>query len=326
MTARSSAASSVHEGFAAQSAMLDAARNIASKAALTPRALLIAFDFENGAADHLLGLHVRVLESAGAVVGTRLVSSEMGQEELNAIIDAANQDESIDGVLLLIPVPPQIDFRESLNRIAPVKDLEGVHPEHAVHLLATSAEAAKGQLVRRPVVVDSFLELFSEAGIVLSDPDLSVAIISDVEIIDTNPLANLMVRAAAPAVFPSTAVLSLVTLANPKAKDIVRHADVVVVSLLRPRYLDRTWFKDGAVILDFAPNAIGVKTLPSGKQVPEICGGVDVESAGPIASKLFPIPAGIGPVMLGTLARNLAESALHRRGATLAPNAHLTSE
>ncbi|MFE4952077.1 tetrahydrofolate dehydrogenase/cyclohydrolase catalytic domain-containing protein [Leifsonia sp. NPDC056665] len=306
------AASHIHTGFAAQASLLDRARVLNADADVAPRALIIAFDLGNGAANHLVGLHVRVLESTGAVVESRILPAHATQADLYAHIDAANEDDAIDGILILIPVPPQIDFRAGLNRIQPVKDIEGVHPAHAVHMLSTSGESDL-LFPRRPVVVDSFLELFADAGVSLDDDDLSVAIVSDVEIIDNNPLANLMVRAAAPAVFPAAAALSLVTLANPKTKDILRHADIVVVSLLRPRFLDRSWFKDGTVVLDFAPNVIGVKTLANGRQVPELCGGVDVDSVAGGVSKLFPIPSGIGPVMLGVLARNLAENAAYRR-------------
>lgn len=100
------------------------------------------------------------------------------------------------------------------------------------------------------------------------------------------------------------------------AKAIIREADIVVVSLLRPRYLDKTWFKEGAIVLDFAPNVIGLKTLSDGRSVPDLCGGVDVDSVTPAVSKIFPIPSGIGPVMLGALARNLAQSAVHRQRAS----------
>lgn len=311
MTA-STTASPIHKGFAAKAALLDQARNLVTRAEVTPRALVIAFDLGNGAADHLVSLHARVLESIGAIVESRILASNVQQTELHDAIELANQDEEVDGILVLIPVPPQIDFRAALNRIDPVKDLEGVHPAHAVRMLATSTDAAELPR-RRPVVVDSFLELLADASVSLADDDLSVVIVSDVEIIEHNPLANLMVRAAAPAVFPSTAALSLVTLANPKTKDLLRQADIVVVSLLRPRFLDRTWFKDGAIVLDFAPNVIGVKRLADGREVPELCGGVDIDSVIGSVSKLFPIPSGIGPVMLGVLARNLAQSALHRR-------------
>lgn len=315
MTTTTSTISPVHKGFAAQAALLDQARLIAAEAALTPRALIIAFDLGDGGAKHLVGLHARVLESAGAVVESNILPADTPQSGLDAIIDAANTDETIDGILVLIPVPPQIDFRETLGRIDPVKDLEGVHPEHAVHMLATSTDTAD-MPPRRPVVVDSFLELFSDAGVTLDDDNLTVTIVSDVEIIDNNPLANLMVRTAAPAVFPSTANLSLVTLANAGTKAIIREADIVVVSLLRPRYLDKTWFKEGATVLDFAPNVIGLKTLSDGRSVPDLCGGVDVDSVTSAVSKIFPIPSGIGPVMLGALARNLAQSAVHRQRAS----------
>lgn len=304
--------STIHKGFAVQAALLDQARLYAAEVDTPPHALIIAFDLGKGDTNHLIGLHARVLESVGAVVESRILPANSAQEDLDVVIDAANQNINIDGILVLIPVPPQIDFRAALNRIDPLKDIEGVHPAHAVHMLATSEGTSKLPY-RRPVVVDSFLALFSDAGISLDGDNLTVAIVSDVEIIDNNPLANLMVRTAAPMVFPSTAILSLVTLANAGAKEVLRQADIVIVSLLRPQHLDRTWFKDGAIVLDFAPNIVGVKTLADGQQVPDFCGGVDTESVAAYVSKLFPVPSGIGPVMLGTLARNLAQNALHRR-------------
>lgn len=300
----------IHHGFAAQAAFLDDARALIATVGFTPRILIVAFDL--GVTYHLVSLHVRALESVGATVEAKVLGLDTRQADLEGIIDGANADEAIDGVLILTPVPSGIDFCAALNRITPAKELEGVHPAHAVRMLATTAHL-DGLPARRPVVVDAALALFADAGVSFEVADLSVAIVSDVEIIDTNPLANLMVRAAAPALFPPAAALSLVTLANAKAKDILQRSDIVVVSLLRPRFLDRTWFKEGAIVLDFAPSVVGVTRRADGRQVPEFCGGVDIASVEGSISKLFPVPSGIGPVMLGVLARNLARSAVHRR-------------
>lgn len=143
MTATTPTNTPVHTGYAAQADLFAQARSIASPLETPPLAQIIAIDLGDGGAKHIVDVHERAFESTGADVMSTILPSTVSQHELNSTIEAANANNSIDGILLLIPVPPQIDFVEALSHIDPTKDIEGVHPAHAVHLLSTSVAFLK---------------------------------------------------------------------------------------------------------------------------------------------------------------------------------------
>lgn len=138
-------------------------------------------------------------------------------------------------------------------------------------------------------------------------PGAHIVILSETELLTKNNLADLVQRAAGPAALPRTTLISLAVIDHPKAQEISRQADLLVVSVENPRTIGADFVKPGAVVVDFNPVLVGMSEV-NGQLRPALQGGVRSEEMG-IASSYSPAPGGIGPVMLGILIRNVIRAA-----------------
>jgi methylenetetrahydrofolate dehydrogenase (NADP+) / methenyltetrahydrofolate cyclohydrolase len=210
----------------------------------------------------------------------------VSQPELLELIDRLNADAAVDGILVQLPLPPQIDARVVITRIAPDKDVDGFHPVNAGRL----AIGLHGFVPCTPL---GCLELIKSE---LGDLAGKEAVVIGRSNIVGKPMALLLLRESC-----------TVTVAHSRTRDlpdVVRRADIVVAAVGRPQMVKGDWLKPGAVVIDVGIN----------RTEPGLVGDVDFESAAQVASAITPVPGGVGPMTIACLIRNTFVSAARREG------------
>jgi len=204
------------------------------------------------------------------------------QAELLEHIRSLNSDPAIHGILVQLPLPPQIDAHVVLEAIAAEKDVDGFHISNA-GLLTT------GKPLFRPCTPYGIMKLLEAEQVTLRG---AVAVVVGASNIVGKPMALLLQSAGA-----------TVTICNSKTRDLAwhtRHADIVVVATGRPRMVDASMIKPGAVVID-----VGINRGADGK----LCGDVDFDSVIEVASAVTPVPGGVGPMTIAMLLVNTLEAA-----------------
>ena len=230
-------------------------------------------------------IYVRNKEKAAAEVGVESLVYRLDsatQEELTALIEQLNADETVDGILVQMPLPAPLNEREILQTINPAKDVDGFHPLNLGKLLigepAPVACTPKGcmRLIR------------------LAKQDLTGlhAVVIGRSVIVGKPMAQLLLNANC-----------TVTTAHSKTRDLpalCRSADIVVAAIGKPKTVKADWIKDGAIVID-----VGINRLEDGK----LCGDVDFGACFDKCAAITPVPKGVGPMTIAMLLENTVEAA-----------------
>jgi methylenetetrahydrofolate dehydrogenase (NADP+)/methenyltetrahydrofolate cyclohydrolase len=218
------------------------------------------------------------------------------EAELLALIAQLNRDERVDGILVQLPLPPQIDRQRVIDALDPAKDVDGFHVENVGGLWS-------GGPALVPCTPYGCLLLLREALPKLSGAE---AVVIGRSNLVGKPMAALLLREDC-----------TVTLAHSKSRDlpnITRRADVLVVAAGHAELLRGDWLKPGAAVIDVGINRIEV---PGGKS--RIVGDVAFAEAQGIAAAITPVPGGVGPMTIACLLRNTLLAACGRRGLPLPP-------
>jgi methylenetetrahydrofolate dehydrogenase (NADP+)/methenyltetrahydrofolate cyclohydrolase len=212
--------------------------------------------------------------------------ADVKEADVVALVRRLNADDSIDGILVQMPLPTQINAHRVINEIDPAKDVDGL------------TEANAGRL------------LLGEPGLVPCTPQGSILLVKSVE----NRLAglNAVVIGRSILVGKPLALLLLaenctVTVAHSRTADlegVCRSADILCAAVGRPEIVKGDWVKEGAVVIDIGINRIGDRLI----------GDVDFSSAVRRARAITPVPGGVGPMTIACLLRNTALAAARRRG------------
>lgn len=230
-------------------------------------------------------IYVRNKEKAAAEVGVESLVYRLDsvtQEELTALIEQLNADETVDGILVQMPLPAPLNEQEILQTINPAKDVDGFHPLNLGKLLigepAPVACTPKGcmRLIR------------------LAKQDLTGlhAVVIGRSVIVGKPMAQLLLNANC-----------TVTTAHSKTRDLpalCRSADIVVAAIGKPKTVKADWIKDGAIVID-----VGINRLEDGK----LCGDVDFDACFDKCAAITPVPKGVGPMTIAMLLENTVEAA-----------------
>ncbi|MCR5831493.1 MAG: bifunctional methylenetetrahydrofolate dehydrogenase/methenyltetrahydrofolate cyclohydrolase FolD [Lachnospiraceae bacterium] len=210
---------------------------------------------------------------------------ETTEEELLKLIDDLNCDDDINGILVQLPVPKHIDDKKIINRISPLKDVDGFHPESVGNLCI-------GQ--------DGFISC-TPAGIIelLKRSDISIEGKECVVIGRSNivgkPMALLLL-----------ANNGTVTVCHSRTKDlksVCKRADILVAAVGKPKMITAEYIKEGAVVID-----VGIHRMDNGK----LCGDVDYDDVAPHTSAITPVPGGVGPMTIAMLMVNCVKAAKRR--------------
>lgn len=252
------------------------------KAGKRAPALAVILVGDDPASGVYVGNKKRSCEKAGIRSVAYDLPASTSQEELLGIIDQLNADASIDGILVQLPLPKQIDPQSVIERIDPKKDVDGFHPYNMGRL------AVKMPLLR-PCTPRGVMTLLEEYGI---DPKGKKVVIVGASNIVGRPQALEMLLARATVTVCHSATTDL-----PKE---VSEADIVVAAVGIPNFIKGEWVKPGAVVID-----VGINRLDSGK----LCGDVEFASASERAAFITPVPGGVGPMTVATLLQNTLDSA-----------------
>ena len=297
-------------GHALQRRLLDQAALTAKEAGVTPVVALVRVDNDDPMTPVNFRLHRRVFGDTGFWVRPYELPKDTTADDLRTLIERLNADDEVDVILVLIPLPDHLDIRQVLADITPAKEAEGLHLDHVMRLNPLSARPP----TRIPVVPTAILHLLAEIN---CDPD-EVVVLTDPALTETNPVAKMVARIAAFAALPPNASGTAVPVTHPRAREIARSADLLVVSIASAGVVTGDWVKPGAVVVDFNPVFTGYR--PSRKdpdrQVPDLVGGLDLESVGTVAGTVVPAPGGVGPVMLAALAQQIVTATIQRQDAS----------
>jgi methylenetetrahydrofolate dehydrogenase (NADP+) / methenyltetrahydrofolate cyclohydrolase len=224
-------------------------------------------------------------------------------------LDALNADDSIDGILVQLPLPPQVNEREVLQRISPLKDVDGLHPANLGALLmgnqiwASCTPSGVMQMLRR-----SDVEVEGKRAVVVGR-----------SILVGRPLAILLMHAHA-----------TITVCHSRTKNLAavcREADILIAAIGHPLMITHEFVKPGAVVIDvgiskvndpglvhkvFHEDVARLREFEEKKYL--IVGDVDPLRVGRVAGKLSPVPGGVGPLTIAMLLHNTVCAAQHRRG------------
>lgn len=237
---------------------------------------------------------IRTTEESGMRSIEYRLDVSTSQEELMTLINQLNEDDAVDGILVQLPLPKQIDADAVINAIDPDKDVDGFHVINVGRL---------------SIGMDSLIPCTPYGCIMLLEDhfgDLSgkSAVVVGRSNIVGKPMAQLLLSRNC-----------TVTVAHSRTADlpqVCRQADIVVAAVGRPEMITGDWIKDGAVVIDVGINRVPAPERGEGKM--RLTGDVDYESAKAKASAITPVPGGVGPMTIACLLRNTMVAAARRRG------------
>lgn len=219
-------------------------------------------------------------------IGINSLSYELpettSEDELLSLIDKLNNDEKVNGILVQLPLPKTIDEKKVINKISPKKDVDAFHPVNVGSLLIDEA----GFL---PCTPAGIIQLLKRSNIEISGKECVVIGRSNIV---GKPMSILLLREN-----------GTVTITHSRTKDlreVTKRADILVVAIGKPKMIDASYVKDGAVVID-----VGIHRDENNK----LCGDVDFDSVSPIASAITPVPGGVGPMTIAMLMANCVNSA-----------------
>ncbi|WP_372617183.1 bifunctional methylenetetrahydrofolate dehydrogenase/methenyltetrahydrofolate cyclohydrolase FolD [Falsiroseomonas sp.] len=240
--------------------------------------------------DPASGVYVRNKDKAAQEVGfdsaTIHLPAGTEQAELLALVARLNADPAVDGILVQLPLPPQIRADVVISAVAPEKDVDGFHPLNAGRL-------ASGQPGLVPCTPKGVMHLLRAAGASL--PGARALVVGRSGIVG-RPMAQLLLGADC-----------TVTIAHSRTRDLAaecRRAEILVAAVGRPEMVQGDWVAEGATVID-----VGINRLPDGRLVGDVAFAGAVERA----EAITPVPGGVGPMTIACLLENTLEAALIRR-------------
>ena len=233
----------------------------------------------------------RATAEAGMVSFAHNLPDMTTEDELLQLVISLNADERVDGILVQLPLPSQIDATRVIETIDPGKDVDGFHPVNAGRL-------ATGLPSLVPCTPYGCLHLLkSEIG---SLAGLNAVVIGRSNIVG-KPMAQLLIGESA-----------TVSVAHSRTRDlpeVVRRADIVVAAVGRAEMVRGNWIKPGAIVID-----VGINRVPTDDGKGRLVGDVAFDEAAEVAEAITPVPGGVGPMTIAMLMRNTLVAASRRAG------------
>ncbi|MBT2290684.1 bifunctional methylenetetrahydrofolate dehydrogenase/methenyltetrahydrofolate cyclohydrolase FolD [Paenibacillus albidus] len=215
------------------------------------------------------------------------LEASTSQEELLALVHQLNSRDEIDGILVQLPLPAHIEEKAVIDAIAVEKDVDGFHPVNVGNLVI----GADSLLPCTPAGV---IELIKRTGTGMAGKH---AVVIGRSNIVGKPVSLLLQR--------ENATVTMCHSRTANMAEISRQADILVVAIGRANFIDASYVKPGAVVID-----VGMNRLDNGK----LAGDVDYDSAREVAGYITPVPGGVGPMTITMLMSNTLIAAKRRRG------------
>jgi methylenetetrahydrofolate dehydrogenase (NADP+)/methenyltetrahydrofolate cyclohydrolase len=236
----------------------------------------------------------KATEAAGMKSDTIRLPADTSQDDLLALVRTLNADNSVDGILVQLPLPKQIDEQAIIAAIDPNKDVDGFHPVNAGRL----ATGLNGFVPCTPLgclmlLKDRLGNLAGKEAVVIGRSNIV-----------GKPMAQLLLGESC-----------TVTIAHSKTRDlpeVVRRADIVVAAVGRPEMVKRDWIKPGAAVID-----VGINRIDAGEGKTRLVGDVAFDEVSQVAGAITPVPGGVGPMTIAVLLRNTLVAAHRNAGIPL---------
>lgn len=239
---------------------------------------------ENAGAASYVNSQSKAAESLGIDYRLENLPQDITEEAFVNFILKLNKDKSVNGIIVQMPLPAQIDYKKISKFISADKDVEGMHPQNIGKILF-------GQAQLTPCTAAAVMELIKASGLDLNGKE--VVIVGHSEIVG-KPLALLLLDK-----FATVTVCHIGTSKAGKLQEHVRRAEVLIVAVGKANFIKGEWIKEGAVVIDVGINRDGER----------IVGDIEFEEASKRASFITPVPGGVGPLTVTMLMRNLVGAA-----------------
>lgn len=235
--------------------------------------------------DKASSVYVNNKKKACEYIGIRSLSyhlpEEVSEEELLELIETLNQDDTVNGILVQLPVSKHIDEDRVIKAIDPKKDVDGFHPQSVGAL-------SIGQPGFVSCTPAGIIELLKRSDVEIAGKECVVVGRSNIV---GKPMALLLLREN-----------GTVTVCHSKTADlraVTKRADILVVAIGKPQFIDETYVKEGAVVID-----VGIHRDENNK----LCGDVNFDRVKDVAEKITPVPGGVGPMTICMLMHNVVKA------------------
>ncbi len=242
----------------------------------------------------------KAAEAAGIAARDHRLPADTSQADLLALVEELNNDDSVHGILVQLPVPDQIDESAVIDAIAPAKDVDGFHVINTGRLATGQMDGPDAAMVPctplgcRMILEDRLGDLSGLDAVVLGRSNIV-----------GKPMAALLTQASC-----------TVTVAHSRTKnleDVCRRADILVAAVGRPQMVPGDWIKPGATVIDVGINRIDAPTDDDPNKT-RLVGDVDFDSAVEVAGAITPVPGGVGPMTIACLLANTVTAACRQNG------------
>jgi len=260
-----------------------------------PPGLGVVLVGDNPASAQYVRMKRRACEAAGMISRVQVLPASATQAEVEAAVRSLNDDPHIHGILVQLPLPPQIDEEAILRLVSLDKDVDGFHPIN-IGLLGMKGR----EPLFTPATPTGCMVLLAESGVTLEGANAVVVGRSNIVGL---PIALMLMKANA-----------TVTVCHSRTKDlpgVVRGADIVIAAIGRPNFILGAWLKPGAVVIDVGTNRIDDPTAQKGFR---FVGDVDLASAREVAGAITQVPGGVGPLTITMLMHNTLKAARRLAG------------
>ena len=223
------------------------------------------------------------------------LDDDVSEEKLLGVLREFNEDSTVDGILLQLPLPAHIDSDRAIRTISPLKDVDGFHP------LNIGALAMKGHEPDfTPCTPSGVIEMIDRTGVPIEGAN---AVVLGRSNIVGMPVALLLIGRSA-----------TVTVCHSRTKDlasITRNADILIAAIGRAHFVSADMIKPGATVIDVGTNMIDDASRKSGRR---LVGDVDYQAALEVAGAITPVPGGVGPMTIAMLIQNTLRAAQKTTG------------
>jgi methylenetetrahydrofolate dehydrogenase (NADP+)/methenyltetrahydrofolate cyclohydrolase len=253
---------------------------------------------DNPASASYVGMKEKTAKKLGMGSETIHLSVDTSEEELLALIDKLNDDDSVHGILVQLPLPDQIDDKKVIETISPLKDVDGFHPINVGRMLVGEKD------VLLPCTPHGIQVMLMRSGVETSGAN--VVIVGRSNIVG-KPMAAILVQKA-------DGANATVTICHTRTKDmgaVCRGADILIVAAGVAEFVTGDMIKPGAVVIDVGSNRV---EDPEAKKGYRWVGDVAFDEAKEVAGKITPVPGGVGPMTIAMLMTNTLQAARIQAG------------
>ncbi|MDP2981463.1 MAG: bifunctional 5,10-methylenetetrahydrofolate dehydrogenase/5,10-methenyltetrahydrofolate cyclohydrolase [Candidatus Omnitrophota bacterium] len=257
--------------------------SLKSKYGLVPKLVSVQVG-ENPASEIYIKSQEKTAKGLGITYELKKIDAGITQGDFIKIIDSLNKDKSTHGIIVQMPLPQHIDAKLISRYIAPLKDIEAVHPENMGEIIFGKAKILPCTAAACMELLDSIdsLKLYGKEAVVVGHSEIV-----------GKPLALLLLNK-----FVTTTVCHIATGQRGTLPEFVKKAEILIVAVGKAGLVKGDWIKEGAIVIDVGINRVEGK----------IVGDVEFDKAFEKASYITPVPGGVGPLTVTILMRNVVEA------------------